>query len=41
MSDLYDKIKADVKFRKEVAEKAGLDFELPENFSSKIRASVD
>jgi integrase len=37
MSDLYDKIKADVKFRKEVAEKAGLGFELPENFSSKIR----
>jgi len=37
MSDLYDKIKADVKFRKEMAEKAGLGFELPEHFSSKIR----
>jgi integrase len=29
MSDLYDKIKSDVAFRKEVAEKAGLGFELP------------
>jgi integrase len=29
MSDLYDKIKEDVAFRKEVAEKAGLGFELP------------
>ena len=29
MSDLYDKIRQDVKFRKEVAEKAGLGFELP------------
>ncbi len=27
MSDLYDKIKCDVVFRKEVAEKAGLGFE--------------
>ena len=29
MSDLYDKIKEDVAFRKEVAEKAGLGFEIP------------
>jgi hypothetical protein len=29
MSDLYDKIRHDVRFRKEVAEKAGLGFELP------------
>jgi integrase len=29
MSDLYDKIRSDVAFRKEVAEKAGLGFELP------------
>jgi integrase len=29
MSDLYDKIRCDVKFRKEVAEKAGLGFDLP------------
>jgi len=29
MSDLYDKIRHDVEFRKEVAEKAGLGFELP------------
>jgi len=29
MSDLYDKIRHDVTFRKEVAEKAGLGFELP------------
>jgi len=29
MSDLYDKIKADVKFRKEMAEKAGLGFDIP------------
>jgi hypothetical protein len=29
MSDLYDKIRDDVAFRKEVAEKAGLGFELP------------
>lgn len=29
MSDLYDKIKEDVAFRKEVAEKAGLGFQLP------------
>jgi hypothetical protein len=37
MSDLYDKIKGDGRFRKEVAEKAGLGFELPNEFSSKIR----
>ncbi len=29
MSELYDKIRHDVEFRKEVAEKAGLGFELP------------
>jgi len=29
MSDLYDKIRRDVTFRKEVAENAGLGFELP------------
>ena len=29
MSDLYDKVRRDVAFRKEVAEKAGLGFELP------------
>jgi hypothetical protein len=29
MSDLYDKAKNDVQFRKEVAERAGLGFELP------------
>jgi hypothetical protein len=29
MSDLYDKIKNDVQFRKAVAERAGLGFELP------------
>ena len=29
MSDLYDKIKSDVAFRREMAEKAGLGFELP------------
>lgn len=29
MSDLYDKIRNDLPFRKEVAEKAGLGFELP------------
>ena len=29
MSDLYDKIKEDVVFRKEVAEKAGLGFHFP------------
>jgi hypothetical protein len=29
MSDLYDKIKEEVSFRKEVAEKAGLGFEIP------------
>ena len=29
LSDLYDKIKSDVAFRKEMAEKAGLGFELP------------
>jgi hypothetical protein len=29
MSNLYDKIRHDVEFRKEVAEKAGLGFELP------------
>jgi len=29
MSDLYDKIRHDVAFRKEVAEKTGLGFELP------------
>ena len=29
MSGLYDKIRHDVEFRKEVAEKAGLGFELP------------
>lgn len=29
MSDLYDKIKENVSFRKEVAEKAGLGFEIP------------
>ena len=29
MSDLYDKIRHDVAFRKKVAEKAGLGFELP------------
>jgi hypothetical protein len=47
MSDLYDKIKNDVPFRKEVAEKAGLGFELPSKkcveqnqFSSKKR-SID
>ena len=45
MSDLYDKIKNDVPFRKEVAEKAGLGFELPSKkcveqnqFSSKKRS---
>jgi hypothetical protein len=31
MSNLYDKIRHDVEFRKEVAEKAGLGFELPSN----------
>jgi integrase len=29
MADLYDKVRENVKFRKEVAEKAGLGFELP------------
>ena len=29
MSDLYDKIKSNVGFRKEMAEQAGLGFELP------------
>jgi len=29
MGDLYDKIKSDVEFRKEVAEKAGIGFKLP------------
>ena len=29
MSDLYDKIRHDVAFRKEVAERIGLGFELP------------
>ena len=29
MSGVYDKIRHDVEFRKEVAEKAGLGFELP------------
>ena len=29
MSGLYDKVRHDVEFRKEVAEKAGLGFELP------------
>src|SRR5207249_10010948 len=29
MSDLYDKVKSNVAFRKEMAEKAGLGFELP------------
>ena len=29
MSDLYDKIKSNVAFRKEMAENAGLGFELP------------
>jgi hypothetical protein len=29
MSGLYDKIRHDMEFRKEVAEKAGLGFELP------------
>jgi hypothetical protein len=29
MSDLYDKVRENMKFRKEVAEKAGLGFELP------------
>jgi len=29
MSGLYDKIKSNVAFRKEMAEKAGLGFELP------------
>src|SRR5215472_12448570 len=29
MSDLYDKIKSNVAFRKQMAEKAGLGFELP------------
>jgi hypothetical protein len=29
MGDLYDKIKNDVEFRKEVAEKAGFGFKLP------------
>lgn len=29
MSDLYDKIKEDVAFRKEVAERSGIGFELP------------
>ena len=29
MSDLYDKIKEDVKFRREWAEKAGFGFKLP------------
>jgi hypothetical protein len=29
MSDLYDKAKNDMQFRKEVAERAGLGFELP------------
>lgn len=45
MSDLYDKIKEDVAFRKEVAEKAGLGFQLPspkcveaKQFSSKKRS---
>ena len=45
MSDLYDKIKNDVPFRKEVAEKAGLGFDLPSKkcveqnqFSSKKRS---
>lgn len=45
MSDLYDKIKNDVPFRKEVADKAGLGFELPskkcvepKQFSSKKRS---
>jgi hypothetical protein len=32
MTDLYDRVRRDVAFRKEVAEKAGLGFE----FSSKI-----
>ncbi|HVH72508.1 MAG TPA: hypothetical protein VNB49_15555 [Candidatus Dormibacteraeota bacterium] len=46
MSDLYDKIKEDVAFRKEVAEKAGLGFHLrykkcvePKQFSSKKRSN--
>ncbi len=45
MSDLYDKIKEDVAFRKEVAQKAGLGFQLPSakcvestKFSSKKRS---
>lgn len=45
MSDLYDKINEDVAFRKEVAEKAGLGFQLPspkcveaKQFSSKKRS---
>jgi hypothetical protein len=29
MSDLYDKVRHDVEFRKEVAEKAALGFKLP------------
>jgi len=29
MSDLYDKIKEDIRFRKEVAEQCGIGFELP------------
>ena len=37
LGPLYDKMKRDVRFRKEVAEKAGLGFELPNEFSSKIR----
>jgi len=33
MSDLYDKIRSNVAFRKEMAEKAGLGFELPSKSS--------
>jgi hypothetical protein len=33
MSDRYDKIKEDVTFRKEVAERSGIGFELPSSIA--------
>jgi hypothetical protein len=46
MSDLYDRIRFDVGFRKEVAERAGVGFELPSivpnvpNFTEQLEEEV-
>jgi hypothetical protein len=41
MSDRYDKIKEDVAFRKQVAERSGIEFELPPSIAPILTEQVE